>query len=526
MKKEKKLIAVSLPYANGEAHIGHIAGGYLPADIYYRFTKLMGEDSIFVSGSDMHGSGVLLSAEKINMDPLEYALKNHENFKKVFEELDIKFDIYSNTHTDIHKQTVNEIFLDLYKSGYITIREEEQPFCEHDNKFIPDRFVEGICPVCGEINVKVGESCDKCDTLILFETIKSPKCKLCRNIPILKKTENFFLELEKFQEQLEQYILSKKNFRKNVKDFSLEYIKEGLLPRSITRDMSYGLSIPIEGFENKIIYVWFEALIGYISATREIKKDWKEYWGNNSKSIFFMGKDNIVFHSIILPAILLASSEKFNLPYEIAANEYLLLEGQKMSKSKNHLLLAKDALEKYGKDNLRFYIAISLPENKDFNFKEKELITIVNTTLSSNIGNYVNRTLTFAYKNFNGLIEKFESTEDTNYINSTFEGIITEFSNFKIKSALSQIIAFSDHANKRFDTLKIWENKDKKNMYILAQYVYALGILLSPIIPESSFKILDILNIDAENKTFKYSPYFGKIKKPYIIFPKIEIKYD
>ena len=521
-EKEKKLIAVSLPYANGEAHIGHIAGAYLPADIYYRFTKLIGEDSIFISGTDMHGTGVVLSAEKEGVDPYVFSQKNHEKFKKIFGELDIKFDIYSNTQTDIHINTVHEIFLDLYTSKYIKIREEEQPYCDYDKRFIPDRYVEGTCPICMDKNAKVSESCDICSTLIQFDTIIEPRCKICGNTPILKKTHNFFLELELLEKEIRDYIDKKNDFRKNVKDFSLEYIKNGLIPRSITRDMSYGVSIPIKGFEEKIIYVWFEALIGYISATREIKKNnWEDYWKGNSKSIFFMAKDNIVFHSIILPFILLADKNKLNLPYQIVANENLLLEGEKMSKSKNHFMLAKSALLRYGKDNLRFYIAANLPEKKDFNFKEEELINLVNTTLSSNIGNYINRTLTFLYKNFDGSIEKLSSEEDEEYIKNTFEKINSEFSEFRIKSAIGEIINFSDYANKRFDTLKIWENKDIGNMYILVQYVYALGILLAPVIPESSEKILSILNKKIDN--FEYTPYFGEINEPYIIFPKIEL---
>ncbi len=521
-EKEKKLIAVSLPYANGEAHIGHIAGAYLPADIYHRFSILTGEDSIFISGTDMHGTGVVLSAEKEGIDPYVFSQKHHEKFKEIFGKLDIKFDMYSNTQSDIHIETVHDFFLDLYKSKYIKIREEEQPYCEYDNRFIPDRYVEGICPVCNDKNAKVSESCDVCSTLIQFDTIIEPRCKICGNTPILKKTKNFFLELELLEKEIRNYIDKKNNFRKNVKEFSLEYIKNGLNPRSITRDMKYGVSIPIKGFEEKIIYVWFEALIGYISATKELKQNhWIDYWRNNSKSIFFMAKDNIVFHSIILPFILLANNNKLNLPYQIVANENLLLEGEKMSKSKNHFMLAKDALSRYGKDNLRFYIAANLPEKKDFNFKEEELINLVNTTLSSNIGNYINRTLTFLYKNFDGSINKFESNDDEDYIKNIFKSINIELSEFRIKSAVHKIIEFSDYANKRFDTLKIWENKDIKNMYILIQYVYALGILLSPIIPESSEKILSILN--KKNEVFYYTPYFGKINKPYIIFPKIEL---
>ncbi len=517
----KKLVTVSLPYANSEAHVGHIAGAYLPADIYQRFQKLKGEDILFLSGSDMHGSGVLINAENVSEDPHSFALKYHNKFKNIFTKLDIGFDIYSNTATEIHKKRVHDIFLKLYKNKYIIQKLEYQPFCENEKRFLPDRYVEGACPNCENPKVKVGESCDKCNTFILFDNIKNPECKICHHKPILKKTKNFFLELPLFEKEIKKYINKKNIFRKTVKDLSESYIKTGLISRSITRDMSYGISIPLEGFEDKVIYVWFEALIGYLSISEELKGDkWEEYWKEPSQTIFFMAKDNIVFHSIILPSILLGYNKNLVLPYNIVSNEYLLLEGEKMSKSNNHSLLAKDALKLFGKDNLRFYLALNLPEGKDFNFQKKDLIKTINSTLASNIGNYINRTLTFAYNNFDGVIEKYESLEDEKYISDFFKNISSSYDNFKIKKAVNDIISFSDHANQKFDQLKIWENKDPKNIYILIQYVYALSLLLYPIIPESATNLAKILN--TKIKTDKYKPFWGKIEKPYIIFPKIE----
>ncbi|MHB8442820.1 MAG: methionine--tRNA ligase [Patescibacteria group bacterium] len=521
----KYLVTTSWPYVNGAPHVGHIAGCYLPADIFNRYLRLKGQDTIFVSGGDMHGAPVQIQAESENKDPSEFAKTSNKIWDKTLKLFKIDYDLWTSTETKNHKATVQEIFLDLYKKGYIKKGLEKQPFCLNDKRFIPDRYVLGTCPNCDRENVRVGESCENCNSFITFGDIKDPRCKICGETPKLKETENFFFKLDNFEEKIKKYVKGNHQFRKNTIDFSLEYMKDGLLDRSITRDLNYGIPVPLKGYENKVIYVWFEAVIGYLSATKEYKKDsWKDYFSkksrSGSRSIYFMAKDNIVFHTIIWPAILMGYNEELLLPTNIVANEYVLLEGEKMSKSNNHILPAEYLVSKYGSDQSRFYLTLNMPENKDLNFTWKEFITSVNSDLSSNIGNYINRTITFLYKNFHGGTIESHKIEDEQYIEETIDKVSLNIESFQFQSAVRNILEFSDHANKLFDDLKIWKSNSKEDIYILMQYVYALNIMLYPIIPDGAEKLSKILNIKISE--FKYKRYSGKINKPYIIFPKID----
>lgn len=519
--KKKYLITSAWPYVNGEAHIGHIVSSILPSDIYKRFCNLCGRDSIYVSGADMHGTPTQIIAQAQNKNPLEIAYFYKDKWEEVLNLLNIKFDLFTDTETNIHKNTVQTIFLDLYKKGYIFKDKETQPYCENDKRFIPDRFVEGICPNCGNTGVKVSESCEKCNIFITFENIKDPKCKICNHTPIIKDTENFFLDLPKFQDKLTKYIESKKNiWRKNAIDFTLSYLKEGLKPRSITRDLDYGISVPLKEYENKVIYVWFEALIGYYSASVELKgKNAKEYWSSNSISSYFLGKDNIMFHTIILPAILMGLGD-FQMPTNIISTENIIKDGEKLSKSKHKDILINDLVKEYGTDYIRFYLAGIMPENKDCNFTKIGLEQFINAHLCSNIGNYIHRTLTFLYNNFEGAIPNIKIKEEQKYLEDTILNIKDLIDKFKFQEAIYQILRFSDTANKKFNDSKIWENKDEKAMFILMQYVYTLCVMLKPFIPESIEKIEKILNTKITK--FEYNTLNTKITKPYVIFEKIE----
>ena len=519
--KKKYLITCAWPYVNGEAHIGHIVSSILPSDIYKRFCNLLGRDSIYVSGADMHGTPTQVIAQAQNKDPLEIAYYYKNKWLEVLKLLNIEFDLFTDTATKIHKDTVQDIFLDLYEKGYIFKDKEMQPYCTNDKRFIPDRFVDGICPICKNEGVKVSENCEKCNLFITFENIKSPQCKICRNIPILKNTENFFLDLPKFQDKLIEYITSKKNvWRKNAIDLSLSYLKEGLTKRSITRDLDYGISVPIKGYENKVIYVWFEALIGYYSASIELKGEKaKDYWGSNAISSYFFGKDNIVFHTIILPSILLGM-EDIALPTNIVSTENIIKDGEKLSKSKNNAIRAIELLNEYKADYIRFYLAGIMPETKDSNFTIDNLEQFINSNLCSNIGNYIHRTLTFLYNNFNGETPNINTFKDLKYINETIEKVKKRMDRFEFQEVIKEILEFSDYANKKFNDFKIWENKDENNIFILVQYVYTLCILLKPFIPDSIKQVEQILNTKIER--FEYNIYKGKIQKPEIIFTKIE----
>ena len=453
--KKKYLITSAWPYVNGEAHIGHIVSSLLPSDIYKRFCNMKGRDSIYVSGADMHGTPTQVIAQKQNKDPLDVAYFYKNKFVEILNLLNIKFDLFTDTETDIHKTIVQNIFIKLYEKGYIYIDKEIQPYCNNDNKFIPDRFVEGTCPRCGNSMVKVGESCEKCNLFITFENIKDPKCKICSSTPVLKETENFFLDLPKFKDKVERYILSQKNiWRKNTIEQSLSFIKEGLKARSITRDLDYGIEVPIKGFENKVIYVWFEALIGYYSASVELKKEnAKDYWGENSISAYFLGKDNIVFHTIILPTILLGI-DNMNLPTYIVSTENIIKDGEKLSKSKHGDILIKDLLDKFNADYIRFYLAKIMPETKDCDFTNEGMIQFINSDLCSNIGNFIHRTLSFLYNNFNGETPNIRNSEDEKYIKDTVKEIETLLDKFKFQESIFKILKFSDYANKKFNDSK------------------------------------------------------------------------
>ncbi len=517
--EDRYFITTSWPYSNGEAHVGHIAGNYLPADIYKRFLALQNKDSVLISGNDMHGTPTKILSEKLDIPPLEIANKYKREWEEVFKMLDIKFDLWTSTSTKNHQKIVQKIFKNMYENKDIYIDKEIQPYCVKEKRFLPDRFVEGECPNCKNKEVRVGESCDKCGIYITFEKIIDPYCIVCKSEPILKETENFFLDLPKFQDRIKKYIDSKKNiFRPNVIDQTYAYMKDGLKPRSITRDIDYGIPVPIKGYENKVIYVWFEALIGYYSASVEYtKEENNKYWTKETKSIYFMAKDNITFHTIMLPAILFAN--KLPPPTYIVSSEYVTMGNKKLSKSKSSFGV-KDLIKIYGKDNVRFYLTSIIPEKKDTNFDIKNLEDAINKTLSSNVGNYINRTLTFIDKYFDSNVEKYESKKEEEYIKEKIEKISSFFNNFEFQAALREIIDLSDYANRLFDSLKIWESKDKKDIYILFQYVYALNIALTPIIPESMEKLSKIIN--TEINSFSYSPIYGKINSPYILFPKIE----
>jgi methionyl-tRNA synthetase len=520
--KKTYLITSAWPYVNGVPHIGHIAGAYLPADIYKRYCNLKGRDSIYVSGSDMHGVPTITTAESMGKKPTEVAYHFDNVWRRVLSKFEINFDLYSTTEEENHKKMVQDIFLSLLSKGYISLGKESQPYCKNEKRFIPDRYVIGKCHRCGKENVKVGESCEECNKLNSFEDVIDPKCKICKSTPVLKETDNFFLELPKLESEIKKYLKTRKNsFRKDVYDLSIGFIKEGLKRRSITRDIEYGIPVPVKGYEHKVIYVWFEALIGYLSASEKLTTDWTKYWNSNSNICMFLGKDNIIFHTIIFPAILIAYNKNIHLPTNIIGNEYVLLEGRKMSKSDNHLLEAEYLIDNFGSDASRFYITYSMPENKDFNFTWKEFGQTYNSSLSSNIGNYIHRTLTFLQNNFNGEIGEGKiDKEDIEDIKQAFKNVEEYLDHFEYQNTIKEILKLSDKANQRFNILKIWESKDKDSMYTLMQYVYALCILLKPITPKAIEKLEEILH--REVIEYKYTPYTGKIGAPQILFPKIE----
>jgi len=335
----KYLVTSALPYANGPIHLGHIAGAYLPADIYVRYLRSMKRDVLYICGTDEHGVPITINAEGRGITPEDVIKENHEKIKKGFELMQMSFDIFSGTHNKIHSELSQEFFLTLQKEGFISEKEVEQFYCEHDKMFLPDRYVEGICPLCKAEGAR-GDQCDACGNALNTLDLIDPKCKICNAVPVVKTSKHWFLDLNKFEKDLNDWLDTKTNWKSNVKAFCKQWFERGLEPRGITRDLKWGVPVPVEGAEGKVLYVWFDAPIGYASFTKEYfakkgadENEWEKWWkgGDDVKLTHFIGKDNIVFHSIIWPAMLMGQKTGWKLPDEIPANEFLNLEGQKIS---------------------------------------------------------------------------------------------------------------------------------------------------------------------------------------------------
>ncbi|MEM0481220.1 MAG: methionine--tRNA ligase [Candidatus Aenigmatarchaeota archaeon] len=537
----KYLVTAALPYVNNLPHLGNIAGSHLPADIYAKFLKLLGKDVIFVGGTDEHGSPIEIAALKQNKNPKDLCNELYEIHKKIYNWLRIDYDIFSRTSNKTNHELTQYIFKKLYENGYIFEQIQELPYCENCKRFLPDRYVEGICPYCKYEKAR-GDQCENCGRLLDPKDLIEPKCAICGNKPIFKESKHLFLDLRKFEKRLKKWI-EKKNWKENVKNFALSWIKEGLKPRSITRDLNWGIKVPLEGYENKVFYVWFDAPIGYISATKEFTEDWKNIWLKNSKAriIHFLGKDNIPFHTIFWPAMLLGTKE-FNLPYYVFGLEYLNFEGRKISKSQNwgvfievenDKILIRINEKKYEiePDYIRFYLAYILPENKDSNFSVSEFKEKVNKELIGNFGNFVYRVLSFIEKYYNSEVPRGKIDKEVlKNVKNFKKEIKSLINNFEIKKTLYKILELSSFANKYFQENEPWKNEDKRNDVIITSInlVKDLSILFWPFITNSSEKIFKLINYDFEPKgSFKK---IGKVEikskhkvKSEIIFKPLEL---
>lgn len=511
-KFKRLLVTAALPYANGFIHLGHIAGAYLPADIYVRYQRLMKKDIIFICGSDEHGTAIEMSAMKENTTPQKIIDNYHFANKKAFEELGIEFDIYSRTSNGIHHKTSQDFFLKLYEKDLLVQKTEKQLYSEKDKRFLADRFVEGTCPLCGYEEAR-GDQCENCGSNLTPLELKNPKSKISGDTPVIKESVNYYFPLEKFQGFLNKWIGAKKDWKPNVKNYCEGWFKTGLKDRAITRDLDWGVKVPIEGQEGKVIYVWFEAPIGYISATKELfiqkndEEKWKEYWCNeDTRLIHFIGKDNIIFHAIVFPAMLKAHGG-FVLPDNVPANEFLNLEGGKLSKSKGHGILVKDVVKEFNPDIIRYTIASILPENKDSDFSWDDLRNKNNNELAAILGNFINRTVVFAKNKFDNKIPpsgNYEQHEIYELIESKKKFISENLESFRFREALNETMNVARAANKYFNDNEPWKiiksDKDKcgEIIYNCLEICHTLAVLIKPYLPFTSSKILRILNSDSE----------------------------
>jgi len=537
------LVTSALTYANGYTHLGHIAGSILPADMFVRYCRLAGYDVIYICGSDEYGTAIEMSAIKEGIPPKEIIDKYHFSNKKAYEDLGMSFDIYSRTSTDIHKQTSQDFFSELYNKGLLYKKTEKQLYSEKEKRFLADRFVIGTCPVCGYEEAK-GDECENCGSSLSPLELINPRSTITGDTPVVKESTHFYFPLSKYQAELEKWIDSKPNWKPNVVNYCKGWFKTGLQDRAITRDLDWGVPVPVEGNDGKVIYVWFEAPIGYISNTKELfvqegKPDrWKEYWcKDDTKLVHFLGKDNIIFHAIFFPAMLMAHSD-FVLADNVPANEFMNLEGSKQSKSKGHAIYVNDVVGKFNPDSIRYAIATNMPENKDTDFYWADLQAKNNNELGSILGNFINRTFVFTEKYFDGKVPEKGNLEQIDKdiidsIKSYSERIAGYYENYKFKDSVSETMNLVRDANKYFNDTEPWkaikESKERCGtiINICLQLCRTFAILFNPILPFTSEKLLRMLNVDKSDYTWEKASQLclkdgHKLNIPEILFTKIE----
>lgn len=524
----------ALPFANGPIHLGQLAGCYLPADIYVRYRRLRGDDVIHVCGTDEHGVLITMRAFQEGVTPKEIVDKYYENIKSSLERFGIIYDNFSRTSKPLHHNTAQEFFLKLYEKGYLSPKISEQLYCTRCKRFLPERFVEGICPYCGYEGAR-GDQCEKCGRWLEPSMLKEPKCKLCGGTPTKRKTKHWFFRLDLFQKQLEEWIESKKGWRDNVLSFVRGWLKEGLEPRPVTRDLTWGVPVPLEEAKGKVIYVWFENLIGYISSTIEWNQDkWKDYWlSEDTYLVHFMAKDNIVFHAIVWPAMLMGHGD-FILPSEIPANEFLNIEGKKFSTSRNWAVWLNDYLADFEPDPLRYMLTVNAPERGDVDFTWDEFLAKNNNELSDILGNFVNRTLSFIKRYLKGKIP-YPGEQTSNElslfkkIENTRDEVGKAIERFELKKGIKEVMALVKEGNKYFDYSQPWQRNKRTPTVIHACTVLIanLGTILEPFLPFTAKNIRGMLGIEKvrwdEIGKFKI-PEGRELGELKILFKKLERK--
>ncbi|QMU29599.1 methionine--tRNA ligase [Adhaeribacter radiodurans] len=508
-KYKRYTVTAALPYANGPVHIGHLAGVYIPADIYARYLRSKGADVKFVCGSDEHGVPITIRAQKEASTPQEIVDKYHKQIKDSFAEFNISFDIYSRTSNETHHQTASEFFTNLYEKGVFEEKTSQQYFDEKSQQFLADRYIVGTCPRCGNENA-YGDQCEKCGSSLSPTELINPKSMLSGEKPVLKETKHWYLPLDKYEDWLREWIVEghKNDWKTNVYGQCKSWIDGGLQPRAVTRDLDWGVPVPLEEAKGKVLYVWFDAPIGYISATKDLTPDWKTYWQDpETKLVHFIGKDNIVFHCIIFPVMLKAHGD-YILPDNVPANEFLNLEGDKISTSRNWAVWLHEYLQDFpGKgDVLRYVLCANAPEAKDNDFTWKDFQARNNNELLAIFGNFVNRALVLTHKYFNGLVpDKGDLTNLDREVLSQFETypnkVAAALEQYRFKEALQEVMNLARLGNKYLADTEPWkliktdEARVKTILNIALQIAGSLSILIEPFLPASAQKLADMLNI-------------------------------
>ena len=510
-QKKRHLVTAALIYANGPIHIGHLAGCYIPSDLYVRFLRSKGEDVKFISGTDEHGVPITIKARDEKKSPQEVVDYYYNLIDNSFKEFGISFDIFSRTSKDIHHKTSSEFFLNLYEKGVFKEITSSQYYDEKEKQFLSDRYITGECS-CGKNKNAYGDQCEVCGKTLSPMDLKNPKSSLSGNAPILKETKNWYLPMDKLQGNIEKYIRTKKDWKSNVIGQCKSWLDDGLKPRAMTRDLDWGVSVPLKDADGKVLYVWFDAPIGYITATKELEsKNWEKYWKDKDTSlVHFIGKDNIVFHTIIFPMMLMEHGD-YILPENVPANEFMNLEGKKISTSRNWAVWLHEYLNDFPnmQDELRYCLITNLPENKDSDFSWKDFQQKNNNELVAILGNYINRVFVLCDKFYDKKVPKLSDDNVDNEIFSELddlkEKVELSIQNFKFREAMSYVIDVARLGNKYLTDTEPWkifnENPErvKDIIHNSVQIVANISILCEPFIPFTSKKIKELLNISDIN---------------------------
>ena len=538
---ERIFIGVAWPYADGPLHLGHIAGAYLPPDIFARYHRTKGNEVLMVSGSDQHGTPITIKAEQEGKTPAQIASKYHQQFLDSWQKLGISFDLFTNTSVANHAEVSCDIFLTLLDRGYIYKAVVSQPFCPHCQRFLPDRYIEGTCPYCDSPGAR-GDQCDDCSKPINPVELINPRCRHCGTTPQFKDSEHFFLKLTAFEDRLLTWVKQQTHWRQDVLNFTIRYLEEGLKDRAITRDIGWGIPVPLDGFEGKCLYVWFEAVIGYLSATKEWAKsrgneeEWRSFWQGDVKSYYFIGKDNIVFHTIIWPAMLMGYGD-LNLPYDVPANEFLTIEGKKLSTSRNWAVWLPDYLSRYDPDPLRYLLSINMPETSDSDFSWREFIRRNNNELVATYGNLVHRVLTFTYRSFDGRVPApgeldTRSQDLLNKARDTLDIVDKTIDNCHFREAIRSAMSLAQEANRYLDEKSPWKTikQDRQAaataLYVAISVLSYLRTVLYPFLPFSSQRLHEYLGFTGNVEDYGWCPTVPKpgqrLLSPEPLFSKLD----
>ncbi len=526
------LVAVAWPYANAEIHVGNLTGSYLPADIFARFSRLRGRHTLMVSGSDSHGTPITIRADAEGTTPYAAYQRFHGSFLDLYQKLGISYDLFTSTHTDNHFEISQKIFLALKENGYLYTEKSNQWFATSQSRFLPDRYVEGTCYICGDTNAR-SDQCDKCGSLLDADQLINPRSKVDGSTPELRETEHYYLDLGKLQPQVVEFLKEKQeHLRPNVLRQSLGQIEaEALHGRAITRDLDWGIPVPLEGWTGKCLYVWFEAVIGYLSACVEWaalegkSADWRDWWYDAlARTYHFIGKDNIPFHAVIWPAQLSGCGTAFSrlmgdephtltLPYDVPANEFMNLEAQKISGSRNWAVWGLEFLTRYDPDPLRYYLTVNMPETKDTDWDWDDFYHRNNDELVATWGNLVNRVLAFTYKHWEGVLPdpgelRTADRQLLEAVEKGFEDVAAHFEGVRLRAALAEGMRLAGEVNKYLDTSAPWfEIKTDraaaaKSVYTAIRAIDSIKVLLAPFIPFTCERLHSFLGYDA--------PLFGR----------------